>query len=54
MSRYRFTAEKTDFCGEDGYTVKQYDKENVVVEQFVLAECFENFCNAAGIKPEMI
>jgi len=54
MSRYRFTAEKTNFMGEAGYTVKQYFDGHVVCEQFVSADCFEDFCSMAGIAPEMI
>lgn len=40
--------------GEDGYTVKQYFDGRVVCEQFVPADCFEQFCDMAGAAPEMI
>lgn len=54
MSGYKFTAKKVNFQGEDGFYVKQYRGEKVVVEQFIPAECFESFCKTVGVKPEMI
>lgn len=54
MSGYKFTAKKVNFQGEDGFYVKQYRGEKVVVEQFISAECFESFCKTVGVKPEMV
>ncbi len=49
-----FTAKEASFQGELGYVVCQYHNEKKVAEQFIPYESYKQFCEAAGIKPEMI
>ena len=44
-----FTAEKCIFQCSQGYTVKQWIDGACVCSQFIPAEAFRGFCDAAGI-----
>lgn len=41
--KYRFTAEKCNFQGEEGYMVKQYEDDVVLVDQFISSDGFKEF-----------
>ena len=49
-----FTAEKCNFHGAQGYTVKQWNDGACVCSQFIPVEAFRGFCNAAGIDEKSI
>lgn len=49
-----FTAEKYNFQGVPGYIVKQWIGGACVCSQFIPAEAFPGFCNAAGIDKKRI
>lgn len=49
-----FTAEKCNFQGVQGYTVKQLIDSAVVCSQFIPAEAFRGFCTAAGIDEKSV
>lgn len=46
-----FTAEETTFCGNSGYTVKQYHDGAVVLSQFVESSAYDDFCAWIGTQP---
>ena len=54
MNEDKFTAEKCNFQGENGYMVSQIHNGKIVASQFVEEEVYEDFCREAGISPEMI
>ena len=49
-----FTAEKCNFQGVPGYMLKQCHDGVVVCSQFIPADAFRGFCNAAGIDEKRI
>ncbi len=49
----KFTAKPCNFQGKNGYMVSQIHNGEEVCKQFVAESCYETFCEAIGIVPEM-
>lgn len=49
-----FTAEKCNFQGVPGYMLHQRHDGVCVCSQFIPAEAFRGFCDAAGIEQSVI
>lgn len=49
-----FTAKEINFQDVPGYMVCQYHNGIKVAEQFVAGAVYSQFCNMAGIEPEII
>lgn len=52
--KVEFKAKKDIFCEEPGYYISQYIDGKEVVRQFIPADHFREFCEAAGIDPIII
>lgn len=49
-----FTARKTNFCGQSGYSVSQYIDGKEVINQFIPETSYKAFCELTGAKPIII
>lgn len=49
----KITAKRINFCGEEGFTMKQYHNGKLVMEQFIPRYIFKEYFTAAGAWPHM-
>ena len=54
QNKNRFTAEKCNFQGVPGYTVKQWVDGVVVCSQWLAAEHCKTFFDAVGVVPAVL